>query len=174
MDIHATSKIPTWVYIIQAKSGAIKIGIAVDTRQRLATHQVSNHEQLTLIYSFECQSIEQATKIEQALHTRYHAQNIHGEWFAVEPQNIIHDIEFFSALCEAITSIKVEYIPIVSKPSKAPPTKRVNLREIAQQVHDNGDQQLTTEQMMQKYYISKGGTSKVRELLTTNGFGNHG
>lgn len=50
------------------------------------------------------------------------------------------------------------------------PKKRVKLHEVARAVHEAGDQGLTTTEMMEKYQISLGGTSKVREILTTNGF----
>lgn len=53
------------------------------------------------------------------------------------------------------------------------PKPRVKLHEVARAVYEAGDQNLSTNEMMEKYQISLGGTSKVRELLTKNGFGSH-
>lgn len=45
---------------------------------------------------------------------------------------------------------------------------RVKLNEIAQQVHENGDAGLSTHEMMKKYGISLGSTSKIRSMLSSN------
>jgi hypothetical protein len=45
------------------------------------------------------------------------------------------------------------------------PKTRVKLHEVAKKVHENGDTQLSTEEMMEKYQIGLGSTSKVREIL---------
>ena len=116
---------PAYVYVIQAKSGPVKIGVTIDTTQRLAAHQTSNHELLVLLCSFEYPSIEQAVQVEQALKKRYASQNIRGEWYAVDPDNIISDVEFFSVLCKAIAGVTVEYITVAHKPSKTPAKPRV-------------------------------------------------
>lgn len=42
---------------------------------------------------------------------------------------------------------------------------RVKIHEIARQVHENGDVDLSTAEMMAKYNISLGSTSKIREIL---------
>jgi predicted GIY-YIG superfamily endonuclease len=166
-----------YVYIIQTESGPVKIGIAIDAMHRLATHQISNHELLTLLYSFECATYEGAERIESALKTRYAAQHIRGEWFAIDPENIIRDIEFFCALCEVVNGVAVEYIQ-VSKPAKAPKKPRVKLHEVARQIHEAGDTDLSVDEMMRKYGISQGSTSKIRDILRqqhgkgyTNGLG---
>lgn len=43
---------------------------------------------------------------------------------------------------------------------------RVKLHEVAKQVHENGDSQLSTEEMMEKYQISLGSTTKIRDMLS--------
>lgn len=43
--------------------------------------------------------------------------------------------------------------------------RRVNLRELAIKVHEQGDGNLSAEDMMRKYKISRGGTTKVRTLV---------
>lgn len=57
--------------------------------------------------------------------------------------------------------------------SSEAPKPRVKLHEVAKQVYENGDKDLSVGEMMAKYNISQGSTSKVRELLTKNGFSKH-
>lgn len=59
--------------------------------------------------------------------------------------------------------------PFMKPPVKGQP--RVKLHEVAREVHENGDVNMTSTEMMAKYGISLGGTSKVREILKgyTNG-----
>ena len=42
---------------------------------------------------------------------------------------------------------------------------RVKLHEVARQVHENGDAELPVREMMEKYNISLGSTTKIREML---------
>lgn len=53
------------------------------------------------------------------------------------------------------------------------PKPRVKLHEVARQIHESGDDKLTTAEMMEKYSISLGSTTKIREMLSHNGFSNH-
>lgn len=46
---------------------------------------------------------------------------------------------------------------------------RVKIHEVARQVHENGDADLPTAEMMAKYNISLGSTSKIRDLLRGKG-----
>src|SRR3990167_9411478 len=165
---------PANVYLIQVESGPVKIGISIDVSQRLAGLQSSNHELLTLFYRFDCESVEQARTIEQLLHARYSNQHIRGEWYRVDPTNIVTDLEFFIGLCEVIRGIRVEIInsPVARTSTMIVPTPRVDLREVAKQVYENGDIELRAIEMMAKYNISMGSTSKVREMLqSANGHG---
>lgn len=62
----------------------------------------------------------------------------------------------------------------MKRTSPAPQNKRVKLHEVAREIHENGDVRLSTEDMMKKYNISMGSTSKVREILKAkNGNGYH-
>jgi hypothetical protein len=45
------------------------------------------------------------------------------------------------------------------------PRRRVKLHEVAREVHENGDENLSSGEMMEKYGISLGSTSKVREMV---------
>lgn len=50
------------------------------------------------------------------------------------------------------------------------PKPRVKLHEVAREIHEAGDGKLSTAEMMAKYQISLGSTTKVREILSANGF----
>lgn len=69
------------VYFIQnTETGAIKIGIANWPEGRLAEMQVGNHAELCLLASFLGGRNE-----ERALHERFIAHHIRGEWFQSHP-----------------------------------------------------------------------------------------
>lgn len=62
--------------------------------------------------------------------------------------------------------------------SDEPRKPRVKLHEVAKQIHEAGDEGLSVDEMMRKYGISQGSTSKVRDILKqqhgkgyTNGLG---
>jgi hypothetical protein len=66
------------VYLIRGNDNRYKIGISVDPRKRLKQLQTGNHDELTIIHTYESVN---ASKIETTLHNRYsHARKI-GEWF---------------------------------------------------------------------------------------------
>lgn len=46
---------------------------------------------------------------------------------------------------------------------------RVKLHEVAREIHENGDANISVAEMMAKYNISMGSTSKVREILKGHG-----
>lgn len=58
------------------------------------------------------------------------------------------------------------------EPSRNPVKPRVKLHEVAQKIQDAGDERLTVAEMMDKYHISQGSTTKIRDLLSGNGNGN--
>lgn len=49
--------------------------------------------------------------------------------------------------------------------SRNPVKTRVKIHEVARQVHENGDDNLSASDMMAKYNISLGSTTKIREML---------
>lgn len=66
------------VYMIrQGARGPVKIGVARDVAKRLATMQTGNHEQLTLLRSFDGSVAE-----ERALHRKFADHRLAGEWFS--------------------------------------------------------------------------------------------
>ena len=72
-------EIGSYVYVISAKGGPCKIGIAVDPRERLLDIQVSHY--LPLHVSFSILAGANAMKVEQYAHWLLRAQRIRGEWF---------------------------------------------------------------------------------------------
>lgn len=69
------------VYFIQAGDcGSIKIGITGNLQDRLRSIQNGNPLQLSVIYSFECESFK-ASKIEKRLHEKFEQFRLKGEWF---------------------------------------------------------------------------------------------
>jgi len=102
-----------FVYIIQAESGPVKIGMTTNCEQRLSDLQVANYELLTLLFRIECESVGQATEIEQSLHERYQSQRIRGEWFDVSPNEIIPDIQLLISLAACIKGIEIEKVTYV-------------------------------------------------------------
>jgi len=49
---------------------------------------------------------------------------------------------------------------------------RVKLHEIAREIHEKGDANLSTAEMMEKYGISEGSTTNVRKILKSNDYTN--
>lgn len=66
------------------------------------------------------------------------------------------------------TSREIHEISQTSRENKP----RVKLHEVAREIRENGHENMTTAEMMARYQISLGGTTKVRQLLQ-NGNGTH-
>lgn len=64
------------IYFVQASSGYVKIGFAVDVKSRLAGLQTSHHVQLKLLHS-----MPGTTYQERQLHEKYADLRVNGEWF---------------------------------------------------------------------------------------------
>lgn len=74
---------PTKLYFIQAGlDGPIKIGRAVDPRQRLAQLQTASPYELRLLASWD---IEDGIS-ELAVHARFEDAHLRGEWFEPVPE----------------------------------------------------------------------------------------
>lgn len=69
---------------------------------------------------------------------------------------------------------EVEEVHEVSRTVHEAPKPRVKLHEVAREIHEAGDSKLSAAEMMAKYQIGLGSTTKVREILTTNGFASKG
>lgn len=59
----------------------------------------------------------------------------------------------------------------VHETSRTPAKPRVKIHEVAKQVRENGDEGLSAAEMMEKYEIGLGSTTKVRDILSANGHG---
>lgn len=71
--------LPRFVYFIQAESGPIKIGVAIDPQSRLNTLQCSHFEKLTLLFISPG-----GRELEQECHRIFAKCRIRGEWFRCE------------------------------------------------------------------------------------------
>lgn len=77
------------VYAIQAGAGGpIKIGIAADPNKRLQNLQTASYTKLQLIAAFEGGRRE-----ERALHERFAAHRLEGEWFSVDAETVLAAID---------------------------------------------------------------------------------
>lgn len=75
------------LYVIRAgDDGPVKIGIATDVKRRIAGFQTSQPERLHLLHMFEGGRDE-----ERALHARFKAHRIKGEWFEPIPEILLGD-----------------------------------------------------------------------------------
>lgn len=70
---------PMWTYFIRAGAeGPVKIGLSNDVFDRLCNLQVGHHEELRIIRLIRGDA-------EKAMHRRFHANRIRGEWFKFDP-----------------------------------------------------------------------------------------
>lgn len=65
-----------YVYFVQAESGPVKIGFAVNVGKRLEALQTGSHERLELVHARRSTFSE-----ERALHRKYALLRERGEWF---------------------------------------------------------------------------------------------
>lgn len=73
----------TWLYFIQAGSGPVKIGVARNPIERIATLQTAHYERLRIL---GC--MWSSRSYEGHLHRRFAAHRVSGEWFAPVPEII--------------------------------------------------------------------------------------
>lgn len=97
-----------FVYVIRVTSGAVKIGVTNDVARRVATLQTANHEELTLVYVFKCQSQEHALSLESAFHSKYQHHHIRGEWFDVSVEDIETDMQFAVRMSHIVDGIETD------------------------------------------------------------------
>src|SRR5665811_448824 len=73
-----------YVYIISAGSDAVKVGRAVDPKQRMRDLQTSHYQRLSLIHVFQCGGNE-VNAIERQAQALLSEKRLAGEWFSVNP-----------------------------------------------------------------------------------------
>lgn len=88
-----------YLYLIDCK-GSKKIGVANDVVSRLAALQTGNPFPLELIVCFKFVSAE---VVEKALHQKFQAARIHGEWFQLDSQ----EVAAFITLCAGLGGEKI-------------------------------------------------------------------
>jgi hypothetical protein len=89
-----------FVYVIGAKDGPQKIGIAQDAQKRLTSLQTGNHLELC-IHSVSDVMPEEVQIVEKYAHYFLQSRHIRGEWFDVSPSEAA---EAVSAAIDAIRS----------------------------------------------------------------------
>lgn len=99
--------VPHYLYVIQSND-AIKIGITHNLQQRFNDLQSANPVELQLIYAFKFDSRGQAEALEALLHERFVQHRIHGEWFDVDHNKVLEDVEFGVRFYEAMTETPID------------------------------------------------------------------
>lgn len=112
---------PCCVYVIQAASGAVKIGIAGNVNTRLNDLQTANPEKLKLLYKLEVRNRRAAEGLESLLHERYAEDNIRGEWFSTNLERLFEDLRFAMAFTNHVRMSVEVYEPPVRKRRVAQP-----------------------------------------------------
>lgn len=104
------------VYIIeQAETGYIKIGISEDVQKRLAALQTANPHKLTLRYILTCPTTQDAQTIERMLHQRYSDWRKSGEWFDVDAEEAISEIQWCMQFASHVTGGTEFHIEVVQE-----------------------------------------------------------
>lgn len=77
---------PAFVYVIEC-AGYAKVGVADDTRTRLAALNLTCPLEMTLLGRRRFGNRQDAFKAEKTAHIELSAQRHKGEWFAMGPRN---------------------------------------------------------------------------------------
>jgi hypothetical protein len=87
-----------WGYVYAIRDGEhVKLGVASNVTLRMFSLQTGNPRPLTLVRSW---LVQNSQAIEEALHERYAALRLRGEWFAM-PASVLNEL----AQCEDITRL---------------------------------------------------------------------
>lgn len=84
----------SFVYVIEATPGLVKIGISDNPKLRLRGVQTGCPYVLTLVAQFK---VSDARFVERFIHEQFHAERLQGEWFAVASSRAIEAVK---AACE--------------------------------------------------------------------------
>lgn len=77
------NKNPVVYFIKESGTDNIKIGYTADISSRLSTLQTGNSNELIIVKTIECASIDSAFKLEHIYHELYKKNHIRGEWFNI-------------------------------------------------------------------------------------------
>lgn len=83
-----------YLYVIGREEGPVKVGISNGPGGRLATIQTSCPFQVYLFHAEPMPSRERALYEEKHIHGIFEQDRLIGEWFDVEPDIVIEQIEF--------------------------------------------------------------------------------
>ena len=101
-----------YVYIIGAKDGPFKIGVAKDVKKRLKNLQTGSYSRLYIHAVKKCNSREEARSVELSAHISLSTMKMTGEWFscaltdaiyatdASEEEIILNEEDAISAVCK--------------------------------------------------------------------------
>lgn len=166
---------PSYVYFIASGTNPIKIGISDNPKQRLASLQTAHYKPLQLLFSITCNSRQGAEELETAFHCWYSQKRLLNEWFDISIEEIQQDVILLLSISKHVEGVQyhvdqgeIQHM-IEATIYDREISRRVNLQSIAQRVRENGDESLSTLDMMEKYGVSMGSTSKIREMLNGNG-----
>lgn len=76
---------PSYVYLIQAENGLVKIGIASDVNTRFITLNIASPVKLELLFSIQR---DDARQVETTLHNLFKDKRIKGEWFSLDESDL--------------------------------------------------------------------------------------
>lgn len=82
-----------FIYIIQSQSGPVKIGYSQDPEKRLKQLQTGSSDKLTLHAKINVEK-EHVKLLEKTIHRMNSHKRIDGEWFDLNPDDAVRDIEF--------------------------------------------------------------------------------
>jgi len=71
----------TYVYMIQAGYGGVKIGVSDEPETRLKELQTGNHKKLHIIAKFVFSDKNEAFLFERFLHEKFQKWHMNGEWY---------------------------------------------------------------------------------------------
>ncbi len=87
------------VYLIRQRGTQfVKIGYTNNVRVRVMVLSTGSAQILDLLGVLPCQSREMAMTIEQALHDKYQARRVGGEWFDL-PEDTLKDLAWWLEFC---------------------------------------------------------------------------
>lgn len=95
------------VYVMSCREFS-KIGVARDTRKRMATLQVANPYELKLVHAEPLRSLTYAGLAERAAHRVLANRHLRSEWFSVSPELASKVISVTAGAARVLASIHDE------------------------------------------------------------------
>jgi len=86
-----------WIYVVQASSGEVKIGISSNVRKRIESLKTSSPLPLNAVFTAQTND---AKSVEKIVHAKFRQNRVQGEWFKIDSQCAV------DAITEAIANQK--------------------------------------------------------------------